>query len=70
MREVDEDPWLAGKSRLLYLSLAAKKPIEFFPDLPVTLAPHRGSTTVRVNTASMGDMKKSAPSKKKGLFSG
>jgi hypothetical protein len=69
-REVEEEPWLEGKTKLLIRSWAAKKPTALRPAFPVSFAPHMGSATVRVNTAWTGVRKKSAPSRKKGLFSG
>ncbi len=51
-------------------SWVAKTPRVLPPCLPVSFAPHFGSATVRVKTASIRVVKVSIPSRKKGRFSG
>src|SRR5439155_1287115 len=66
-------PWLEGNNRFVVASRAPKTPIadaEDLPTLPESLSPASGSATVRVNTAWIGVLKRSAPSRKNGRFSG
>ncbi len=69
-RVADRENWLPGIRMLFVRSCATRSPRALPPSLPVTLAPAVGSAIERVNTARIGVPKKSAPSRKKGRFSG
>ena len=69
-RKADLLNWLDGMMRLVRESCATIAPKAFLPSLPLALSPQSGSTMVRVSTAPMRVWKRSAPSRKKGRFSG
>src|SRR5688500_20269746 len=56
--------------RLVRESCATIAPNAFLPSLPLTLTPQSGATMVRVSTAPIRVWNRSAPSRKKGRFSG
>ncbi|OPZ40775.1 MAG: hypothetical protein BWY94_02508 [Actinobacteria bacterium ADurb.BinA094] len=51
-------------------SRATNAPSAWTPIFPEALSPQSGAATLRVKTAWNGVVKKSAPSRKKGRFSG